>query len=970
MSLADHSDCGQCGQGTYVANGTSCESCPFGRYAPTAQTDECLRCLSGFSTGVSSGATTCSSCDAGTYSKGLAVNCTTCSSGTYSGSSSASCTMCDSGKFSGGGAASCDSCAGGRYSAAGSHNCSACVGGTYSNPGAASCVACLSGTFSEMGASSCIKCDSGRYSEHSGASSCSNCTKGRYSSSSGASACDAAAAGYFCPEQGLSAEYKCSSEVGYQYTSAPASDECALCEVGFYMDIKTPPRCHSCENLCDGSDTNGVDAAWSVECVDCSKQGSTLTTLKVLPGFWRADKTSEVVYRCPNGNCLGENSSSCAKGSGGPACSVCDMGYYETRRASEVQGGARCRDCAEEELSTAAVVILVFLVAAIIMLGYLLCKYKKTFLRWMHENRRSLNVLGDTTTVLWVTMQTLVLVVQNHKESGGKDMPPTYDRFLSLFSFVAIDLWGTIPGAGCFYRPNFFESLLMTTLLCITCAMMAGLIYLVRRKDESAWKILKRVVWVSKMLLPPISLAISKAFRCKDYEDSTGGTSVLLVDHSIVCEGETYAAMLVYASLMTIIFPIGIPVIWLIKLHALRPRLEADLRERSTTRGTNNVIDTDDDPVLSVSPFLTLFVGIEARYAWFYESLDMVRRLALTCGTMLFREVESLVLFSLCIAILFLLFHTQARPHDNDVMDNIVAMMHWQTLLAIIVLLIMDAQMFEELATSLLGGVLAGVNTLMLMMLFIPVIPQMRETLRDVVKSAKHTLFPTQVVKGDWADRHRQAHSIGDKLARPDFGRHMGNDSSEFEMAWEISRTPTSRAYASSISDDRSQTRTKALDEVLHGSIDSASVPTGEPLTAPFEVVTEVTTESEDEGTVGFDNSVDESHWVVGELLTKHSRAEIDYWVQTWHEEEQMPKALKRACKSVQISKADVMEWLNSTQGAKQHEMPRKQSVEVSFEMAYADESRSGLHRTDTSIKLFTTNPMRDGQGGEGVDSI
>lgn len=107
-------------------------------------------------------------------------------------------------------------------------------------------------------------------------------------------------------------------------------------------------------------------------------------------------------------------------------------------------------------------------------------------------------------------------------------------------------------------------------------------------------------------------------------------------------------------------------------------------------------------------------------------------------------RVESLVLFSLCIALLFLLIHTQARPvgistgistkhakfpagqptfqtklylqFDSDLMDNVVAMMHWQTLLAIITLLIMDAQMFEDLATALLGGVLAFVNTVMLLM--------------------------------------------------------------------------------------------------------------------------------------------------------------------------------------------------------------------------------------------------------------
>ena len=40
-----------------------------------AQTDECLECTEGFKTGQMVGATSCESCDPGTYSRGLATNC-------------------------------------------------------------------------------------------------------------------------------------------------------------------------------------------------------------------------------------------------------------------------------------------------------------------------------------------------------------------------------------------------------------------------------------------------------------------------------------------------------------------------------------------------------------------------------------------------------------------------------------------------------------------------------------------------------------------------------------------------------------------------------------------------------------------------------------------------------------------------------------------------------------------------------
>ena len=46
--------------GTYVFNALSCEECPSGYYAPTAQVDACLECGAGFHTKAASKATTCS----------------------------------------------------------------------------------------------------------------------------------------------------------------------------------------------------------------------------------------------------------------------------------------------------------------------------------------------------------------------------------------------------------------------------------------------------------------------------------------------------------------------------------------------------------------------------------------------------------------------------------------------------------------------------------------------------------------------------------------------------------------------------------------------------------------------------------------------------------------------------------------------------------------------------------------------
>ena len=51
-----------------------------------------------------------------------------------------------------------------------------------------------------------------------------------------------------------------------------------------------------------------------------------------------------------------------------------------------------------------------------------------------------------------------------------------------------------------------------------------------------AWRILKRLVWVSKLLLPAVSITISRTFRCDVYDEGElTEISVMAVDHSVDC---------------------------------------------------------------------------------------------------------------------------------------------------------------------------------------------------------------------------------------------------------------------------------------------------------------------------------------------------------------------------------------------------------------------------------------------------
>ena len=170
FSSEDRFSCETCSAGQYVYNVSECVNCEFGLCAPVALTDACLECPSGFATGVKGGATSCTSCDAGAFSRGLVDNCTVCLAGTYSSTSASSCTNCTAGTYADtAGSAACTACSSGRaQDQAGMHKCSQCAPGRSQRA---------------TGQSECEKCASGRYSASRGRTSCSEC-KGSYLSQS------------------------------------------------------------------------------------------------------------------------------------------------------------------------------------------------------------------------------------------------------------------------------------------------------------------------------------------------------------------------------------------------------------------------------------------------------------------------------------------------------------------------------------------------------------------------------------------------------------------------------------------------------------------------------------------------------------------------------------------------------------------------------------------------------------------
>ena len=145
--------------------------------------------------------------------------------------------------------------------------------------------------------------------------------------------------------------------------SYPGMAECLLCRVGEIALNESSVECTKCkvEETTDGegstkcicgaqtyraNDANGSCTACSGNSMDCSAPGTTVASLKIEAGYWRADNGTMSLLPCPvpkacNSSARNGSNSSCALGHHGALCAVCELGY------TRFGANSLCKECPE-----------------------------------------------------------------------------------------------------------------------------------------------------------------------------------------------------------------------------------------------------------------------------------------------------------------------------------------------------------------------------------------------------------------------------------------------------------------------------------------------------------------------------------------------------------------------------------------------------------------------------------------------
>lgn len=392
-NITDAADCTSCRPG-HFCNETGlavANQCPAGRYMPSSgarSPNACLRCGAGQFNN-QTGREECNACAPGSFSaEDGSTACTACPSGGWcpdaGGTSRLVLRECAPGSYNPDEGASTNA------------SCRPCARGTANlMPGQSSpsaCVACLPGTVNPLERQQmCTRCASGTYQDVARASSCQSCAPGAW--------CTA------------SAQVPCGENKWNNESGSHDQQDCRLCPpFSSTLGIQNASSREQCKCDVDQFDNSFITGADQPDCrqcrvgTSCPEKGTTLETLPLSPGFWRASAASLDVRRCPDAaeNCASaicDNSSSgcrggvdssayCASSLDGPLCRLCknvtDRVYYVPADGGRAATCEACDDMVGRNVGI-AVAIIVGLVLALLVLRMLACScpsYAKTLNRY------------------------------------------------------------------------------------------------------------------------------------------------------------------------------------------------------------------------------------------------------------------------------------------------------------------------------------------------------------------------------------------------------------------------------------------------------------------------------------------------------------------------------------------------------------------------------------------------------------
>ena len=163
----------------------------------------------------------------------------------------------------------------------------------------------------------------------------------------------------------------------------------------------------------------------------------------------------------------------------------------------------------------------------------------------------------------------------------------------------------------------------------------------IRHKHMSA------VILVAFLVYSSVSSAVLQMFDCKHLDD---GNNYLRADYTILCDSVKHRALQVYAGVMVIIYPVGIPTLYSLLLFRNRSVLTDEHRRRSD---------------VYVQPTSNLWKPYKPSQ-FYFEVVECARRILLTGVAMLSEnDTAAKIAATFMIAVIFMVVVEVLAPYES-----------------------------------------------------------------------------------------------------------------------------------------------------------------------------------------------------------------------------------------------------------------------------------------------------------------
>lgn len=294
--------------------------------------------------------------------------------------------------------------------------------------------------------------------------------------------------------------------------------------------------------------------------------------------------------------------------------------------------------------------------------------------------------------------------------------PDVYQRFLDWVNILNFDvLW--IPSAGCLVDVGFHGRLLVATIGPLIALALLAITYTVAKRRSSGsetalqkirHKHMSMVLLITFLVYSSVSATVFQAFACEDLDDRK---NYLRADYRIECDSSEHQAFQIFAGIMILVYPVGIPLLYGYLLYQNR-----------------RVLKSEDAGKRETSPQVQPISDLWAPYKpgrFYYEVIECLRRMSLT-GVVVFiyPNTAAQVAVTLVIAFSFVVVSERLAPYVSKWDASISLAGHVIVFISMYTALLSKVDVSDERADSqeVFAGILVAAHACMVVAVIIETI--------------------------------------------------------------------------------------------------------------------------------------------------------------------------------------------------------------------------------------------------------